>query len=193
MVLVVPAVGRGALAVDSSTSHSSSWRTPAQQSQQPQQDPQNVDEGREDPELNWSPRISDMPMTDLTGEWVFDSAGSDPMVEVWRDRRILYSIEQQPGYIRLEFRPENGRPNIRTYRWDGGVAKFERGEAEVRERGLWTDGGDAFEIEGRWWNFDDTATIHSYRFSYRVERALLEFSQSDEHGETVWRFRREQS
>ncbi len=145
----------------------------------------------ERPPLEWTPWISDVPVVDMTGEWLFDAASSDPMVEVWRDREVSYRIDQQIDRIVFEFRPENGEQNVQTYRWAGSVSEFERGAAEVRERAHWTGNGRVLEVEGRWWSFDDQSTVRRYTFRYEFASGeVLVFTQGDEHGTTVWRFRR---
>jgi hypothetical protein len=91
----------------------------------------------------------------------------------------------------MTFRPEGAEPNMQQYRWDGTVNSFERGEAEVRERVHWKDGGRTLEVEGRWWLTDDRSAVFRYTFHYKLEspRRLL-FRQINEHGETAWRFER---
>ncbi len=143
------------------------------------------------PSLEWTPWISDVPVVDMTGEWVFDSASSDPMVEVWRQREVVYQIDQQTDRIVFEFRPENGQRNVQTYRWAGSISEFQRGGAEVRERARWTERGRVLEVEGRWWAFDDLSTVRRYTFRYEVASFdMLVFTQGDEYGTTMWRFRR---
>ena len=143
----------------------------------------------EPPPLEWTPWISDVPVVDMTGEWVFDAGSSDPMVEIWREREVLYRIDQQIDRIVFEFTPENGQQNVQTYRWGSAISEFERGGAEVRERARWTDRGRVLEIEGRWWSFDDRSTVRRYTFRYEVTSGdALAFTQGDEHGTTVWRF-----
>ena len=91
----------------------------------------------------------------------------------------------------MSFRPEGAEPNVQQYRWDGTVNSFERGEAEVRERAHWKDGGRTLEVEGRWWPTEDRSAVFRYTFHYKLEspRRLL-FRQINEHGETAWRFER---
>lgn len=141
--------------------------------------------------LEWSGSVSDVPSVDLTGLWQFVEATSDPMVEVWRGREIVYEVSQQTNRVVMSFRPKNGEPSVQEYRWDGTVNSFERANAEVRERAHWTDGGRTLEVEGRWWPTSDRSTIFRYTFRYSLEspRQLL-FRQIDEYGETLWRFRR---
>ena len=141
--------------------------------------------------LEWSSWVSDVPLVDLTGQWRFVESSSDPMVEVWQGREIVYEISQQNDRLVMSFRPENGEPSVQEYRWNGSVNSFDRGGAEVRERGHWVAGGRAFEVEGRWWPTEDRSTIAKYTFRYQLEspRRLL-FRQIDEYGETVWRFER---
>lgn len=142
-------------------------------------------------DLEWSSWISDVPATDLTGLWHFVESSSDPMLEVWQGREILYEISQQMDRVVLSFRPENGEPRVQEYRWNGSVNSFDRAGAEVRERAHWTAGGRTLEVEGRWWPTDDRSTVFKYTFRYELEspRRLL-FRQIDEHGETAWRFER---
>lgn len=143
------------------------------------------------PDLAWAPGVSEVPLVDLSGTWVFLPDASDPMVEAWRDREIVYVITQATDRIVLDFRPEDGQRNLQGYRWDGSVSSFERGDAEVRERARWTDGGRTLMVEGRWWSPDDTGSITAYTFLYRLEGTnRLEFRQQDDQGETVWRFAR---
>ncbi len=143
------------------------------------------------PPLEWTNWISDVPVVDMTGEWVFDTASSDPMVEVWREREVVYQIDQQLDRIVFEFRPENGQQNVQTYRWGGSISEFQRGDAEVRERARWTEGGRVLEVEGRWWTFDDLSTVRQYTFRYETTSFdMLVLTQGDEHGTTMWRFRR---
>ena len=143
------------------------------------------------PPLEWTPWISDVPAVDMTGEWLFDAASSDPMVEIWRQREVVYGIDQQVDRIVFEFRPENGQQNVQTYRWRGAISEFERGGAEVRERARWADLGRVLEVEGRWWAFDDQSTVRRYTLRYEVTSGDdLVFTQGNEHGTTVWRFTR---
>ena len=141
--------------------------------------------------LEWSSWVSDVPVVDLTGLWRFVESTSDPMVEVWRGREIIYEISQQIDRVVMTFRPESAEPNMQQYRWDGTVNSFERGEAEVRERAHWKDGGRTLEVEGRWWPTDDRSAVFRYTFHYKLEspRRLL-FRPINEHGETAWRFER---
>ena len=142
-------------------------------------------------DLDWTPWLSEFPQVDLTGTWVFDAATSDVMVEAWRDREVLYVVDQQMDRIVFDFSPEDGQRNVQGYRWNGSVSEFERGTAEVRERARWTGGGRIFEVEGRWWPTENTAEVTKYTFLYRLEGLdRLALTQRDEHGETVWRFHR---
>lgn len=152
---------------------------------------QEADDEEPGPALEWSPGVSDVPVVDLGGAYVFDPEESDPMVEAWRDRTVRYRVTQTPQRIVLEFRPEDADPNVRTYRWDGGVTEFNRGTAEVRERARWVEGGRVLEIEGRWWLPDDHEDLRSYTLRYRLDgpRSLV-FTQIDAHGRTEWRFER---
>lgn len=143
------------------------------------------------PDLHWDAEISEVPLVDLSGSWSFLADESDPMVEVWRGREILYVVTQSPDRIVLDFRPEDGRRNAQGYRWDGTIAAFERGDAQVRERARWTDGGRTLVVEGRWWDPTRTDDVNAYTFRYRLDGPdVLEFTQRDEYGETVWRFAR---
>jgi len=142
-------------------------------------------------DLEWSSWVSDVPAVDLTGLWSFVESASDPMIEVWQGREIVYEISQQTNRLVMSFRPENGEPNVQEYYWNGNVNSFQRGGAEVRERAHWIAGGRTLEVEGRWWPTDDRSTIFEYTFQYRLEssRRLL-FRQIDQYGETTWRFER---
>lgn len=143
------------------------------------------------PELDWSDGVSELPIVDLTGTWLFVPEDSDPMVEIWQGRQVEYVVTQTGDRIVLDFRPEDGRRNVQGYRWNGTVSSFRRGDAEVRERARWTDGGRSLVIEGRWWTPDDLETINAYTFVYRLDGPNeLVFVQRDEHGETTWRFER---
>ncbi len=55
------------------------------------------------PSLEWTPWISDLPVVDMTGEWVFDEESSDPMVEAWREREVALSHRpaDRPGRVRV--------------------------------------------------------------------------------------------
>jgi hypothetical protein len=142
-------------------------------------------------DLGWSDSVSDVPLADLSGLWKFVEATSDPMVEVWRGRVVVYQISQQSDRIVMSFEPENGEPSVQEYRWDGSVNAFERGGAQVRERARWRNNGRALEIEGRWWPADDRSEVFRYTFVYTIDsnRRLL-FRQIDEYGETAWHFSR---
>ncbi|MFW6198458.1 MAG: hypothetical protein ACOC5E_01405, partial [Acidobacteriota bacterium] len=144
-----------------------------------------------EPELEWPGRVSELPVVDLSGTWVFDPEISDPMVDAWRGRRVEYRVEQQSDFIRLEFRPEDGQGNNQTYRWNGRVIAFERGSTEVRELAAWVDGGRVLEVVGRWWSPEDITDIHSYTFRYSLQGFdVLVLEQVDPHGSTTWRFQR---
>lgn len=142
-------------------------------------------------DLEWpSPWLSDVPMVDLSGTWRFDPEGSDPMVEAWRGREVLYHVRQGSGRIVLVFAPEDGRSNRQVYRWDGSVSRFERGDASVAERARWTEGGRVLEVVGRWWLNEEESNVHAYRFTYALRGDRLTFVQSDDSGTTSWHFQR---
>lgn len=154
------------------------------QSQDLQQTPPRQD-------LEWPvPWISDVPMVDLSGTWRFDPRGSDPMLEAWKGREILYHIRQGSGLVVLEFVPEGGRSNRQVYRWDGSVSRFERGEDSVAERARWTDGGQVLEVAGRRWPNEDVEAVQAYRFTYSVQSGRLTFVQHNGSGTTTWYFER---
>jgi hypothetical protein len=143
------------------------------------------------PAIEWSDAVLEVPLADLSGSWLFVPGDSDPMVEDWRDREILYVITQVPDRIVLDFRPAGGSVSARGYRWDGSVVSLERDRTQIRERARWTDGGRVLEIEGRRWADDDPSEITSYLLRYRLDGPdRLIFVQADAYGETIWRFRR---
>ena len=142
-------------------------------------------------ELAWPhPWLSEIPVVDLSGTWRFDPAISDPMVEVWRDREVLYRIEQHSGQMLMVFEPADGLVNRRLYRWGSETKSFNRDEVEVRERTRWIAAGRTFEVIGRWWPINDPRLLGSYRLLYEIASGMLVVTQEDDHGETVWRFRR---
>ena len=132
--------------------------------------------------------LSDIPLVDLSGTWVFDPQGSDPMLEPWRDREVRYEIGQHPAHIVLEFRVEGGRSNTQTYRWDGTVHRFQRDVRNVEEAARWTRGGRKLEVRGRHWDPETPDEIVEYSFSYERRGPVLTFIQGNATGTTVWRF-----
>lgn len=144
------------------------------------------------PDLAWRPIVSDVPLVDLSGRWIFVALESDPMVEAWEDVPVRYTIQHLSDRILLDFRPEGGRSNVQAYRWDGQVAAFERGAEEVRERAVWTEGGRVLEIDGRRWRPGESDGVVSYRFVYRLDGPdRLLFEQHAASGSTRWIFVRE--
>lgn len=137
--------------------------------------------------------ISDVPSVDFTGTWVFDPDSSDPMLETWAGREVVYEITQGPGNIVLEFRVEGGSANRQLYRWDGTVNRFERGGRQVEERARWTDAGRVLEVRGEHWDTTAPDDVTGYRFRYELSGDVLTFRQTDASGTTVWRFVRRRS
>ena len=125
------------------------------------------------------------------GRWEFDPRSSDPMVEAWREGDVRYRIWQEASHVQMEFAPEAGDPMHQVYRWGPAVSEFQRGDAEVRERSRWIEGGRVLEVEGRWWPAATPSDVHRYRLRYRVASGVLVLEQDDPFGTTVWRFRRE--
>lgn len=132
--------------------------------------------------------ISDVPTVDLSGTWVFDPDSSDPMLEGWEGRRVVYEITQALGRIVLEFRVEEGSTNRQSYRWDGTVKRFERGGRQVEERARWTDAGRVLEIHGKHWDSTAPEEATEYSFRYELSGDVLSFHQIGAAGRTVWRF-----
>jgi len=124
----------------------------------------------------------------MTGEWTFNAGASDPMLSSWQDRVVKYRINQQAAFIVLEFLVEGSQSNTQRYTWDGTIQRFERGGRQVEEAARWTDAGRTLEIAGRHWDPTEPEERVEYRFAYRMKGDRLEFVQSDEAGETVWRF-----
>ncbi len=135
--------------------------------------------------------MSDIPVVDLTGSWLFDPGASDPMVEAWREREVRYQISQQPDHIDFEFIVEGGYSIETSYRWDGTVTRFSRSGSEVEEIARWTDSGRVFEIRGRWSpeNEPDDITVYELRYALRV--LAITFTQTNDTGSTVWTFVKE--
>ncbi len=147
-------------------------------------------QGNPDPPLEWASWISEVPLVDLSGDWAFDPDTSDPMVEEWRDRVIHYTITQSNDHIELKFEPQDGPPTLQSHRWDGLVTRSRQGQMEIRERAGWRDGGRTFFVDGRRWNYADTLAS-AYELVYQLGGGgTLVFTQRDEFGQTVWRFRR---
>lgn len=145
--------------------------------------------GNSSPALEWASWISDVPLVDLSGKWIFDPDASDPMIEEWRDRVIHYTITQYSGHIELRFEPRDRGPTVQTYRWDGTVTRSQQGDFETRQRARWRDGGRTFFIEGRRWRYSDTVAT-AYELVYRLAGVgTLVFTQRDDYGQTEWRFR----
>lgn len=134
--------------------------------------------------------FSDLPAVDMTGEWVFNPDVSDPMLSTWQGRVVKYRISQQAAFILLEFLVEGSTSNTQRYSWNGTIQRFERGGRQVEEAARWTDAGRTLEIAGRHWDPTEPEERVEYRFAYRMDGDRLEFVQSDEQGETVWRFDR---
>lgn len=140
--------------------------------------------------LRWGEWVSEVPLRDLSGEWRFDAARSDPMIEEWRGRPIEYSIIQHPGRIELEFRPDDALPTRRVYAWNGSVVHTQRGDRQVRLRAGWQQGGRVLVIEGRHWTLADQ-TVSEFELRYEIASGgLLALTQIDRYGETVWYFER---
>jgi len=146
------------------------------------------DVGLEGPGDAW---ISDVPAVELTGTWVFDPDSSDPMLESWEGREVVYEITQGAGNIILEFQVGGGSANRQAYRWDGTVKGFARGGRQVEERARWTDAGRVLEIYGKHWDPMAPEEVTEYWFRYELSGDVLTFTQTDASGgTTVWRFQR---
>jgi len=135
--------------------------------------------------------VTDIPVVDLTGSWLFDPDASDPMIAAWRDREVRYQITQQPNHIDFEFNVEGGFSTLQTYRWDGTVTRFSRSGAEVEEIARWTRAGRVLEVRGRWWPEDTPNDVTTYELSYELSVFKITFTQTNESGSTVWTFVKE--
>ncbi len=135
--------------------------------------------------------VSDIPVVDMTGSWLFDSDASDPMVEAWRERDVRYQISQQPDHIDFEFIVEGGYSIEQSYRWDGTVRRFNRNGSEVEEIARWTDAGRVFQIRGRRSPEDAPDDIMAYELRYELGIFKFTFTQTNETGSTVWTFVKE--
>jgi len=135
--------------------------------------------------------VSDIPVVELTGSWLFDPKASDPMVEAWRDREVRYRISQEPDHIDFEFLVEGGYSTLQSYRWDGTVTRFNRSGAEVEEIARWTNAGRVFEVRGRWWSEDTPADITTYELRYALRIFRITFTQTNDTGTTEWTFVKE--
>ncbi len=138
--------------------------------------------------LDW---FSDLPADDLTGKWDFDPANSDPMLTDWADLEVYYEINQQGGFIVLDFRVTGAQSNNQTHRWDGTISRFERAGRQVEEAARWTDAGRVLEIAGRHWDPGSPEERTYYRFTYEVDGDVLTFVQESDGVRTVWRFNRD--
>ena len=136
---------------------------------------------------NW---FSDLPAVDMTGTWVFDPAGSDPMLADWQGREVIYEINHQAAFIILEFRVQGAQSNTQRYNWDGTIQRFERGGRVVEEAARWTDAGRTLQIAGRHWDPTEPEDRVEYGFRYRMRGDVLDFVQDNDTGNTVWRFQR---
>lgn len=134
--------------------------------------------------------ISDVPAVDLSGTWVFDPESSDPMLEGWEGREVVYDISQGPGTIILEFRVEEGSTSRQAYRWDGTIRRFERGGRKVEERARWTEAGRVLEIQGKHWDPTAPEEVTEYGMRYELSGDVLSFIQTDAGGRILWRFTR---
>jgi hypothetical protein len=137
--------------------------------------------------------FSDLPAVDMTGTWVFDADGSDPMLAVWQDREVKYEINQQAAFILLEFVVPGSQSNTQRYSWDGTIHRFERGGRTVEEAARWTRAGRMLEIAGRHWDPTAPEDRTEYRFTYEVRGDRLVFTQESDTGTTIWRFDRVRS
>ena len=135
--------------------------------------------------------VSDIPVVDLTGSWLFDPDASDPMAEAWREREVRYEVSQQPDHIDFEFVVEGGYSVAQSYRWDGTVTRFNRSGAEVEEIARWTDAGRVFEIRGRWWQGDTPDDVAVYELRYTLRFFEITLTQTNDTGSTVWTFVKE--
>lgn len=135
--------------------------------------------------------VSDIPVVELTGTWLFDPKSSDPMVEAWREREVRYQISQQPDHIDFEFVVEGGYSILRSYRWDGTVTRFNRSGSEVEEIARWTDAGRVFEVRGRRWLEETPDDVTNYELRYEMRIFKITFTQTNHSGSTVWTFTRE--
>jgi hypothetical protein len=145
--------------------------------------------------LEWTPWISDVPIVDLSGTWVYDAARSDPMLKDWQgedgDGDVIYEIFHQPDRIVLRFLPAAGDSTVESFSWTGRVEADRRDGMSIRQRAHWTAGGRVFEIEGRWWLIAGEPEPRHFAYRYQLEgNDTLIFTQEDDHGATVWRFRR---
>jgi hypothetical protein len=135
--------------------------------------------------------VSDIPVVDLTGTWLFDPDESDPMVEPWNGREIRYQISQQPDHIDFEFVVEGGYSTTQSYRWDGTVTRFNRSGSDAEEIARWTDAGRVFEVRGRWWPEDTPDDVSTYELRYELRVFRITFTQTNDSGSTAWTFVRE--
>lgn len=142
-------------------------------------------------DLDWMPWISDVPIVDLSGTWVFVARGSDPMIEAWRDQTVVYEVYQQLDRIVVRFRT-GGEIVARNLTWTGAIVPRNEDGVEFRERTRWTDGGRTLEIEGRWWLPGEAPEPERYLYRFRLDgRDTLVVIQQDDHGTTTWRFVRQ--
>jgi hypothetical protein len=132
--------------------------------------------------------FSDLPAVDLSGTWVFDPAQSDPMLAEWSEHEVRYEIRQESARIILDFRVGEAGINTQTYRWDGTIQRFERGDRQVQEAARWTDAGETLEVAGRHWSpLAPDERVH-YRFAYSRRGDVLTFVQENDAGRTRWAF-----
>ena len=141
----------------------------------------------------WPPPgwVSDIPLVDLTGTWGFDPQASDPMIEIWRDKKVSYRIDQQSSFIVLEFLVGEGQTSQQRYLWNGTVHRFQRGAADVEEMARWSAAGRTLEVIGRGWDRDAPDEINYYSLRYVTRGRQLTFVQENDTGKTVWVFDRE--
>ena len=113
------------------------------------------------------------------------------MLSEWVEREVRYVINQPSAFIVLEFRAGNEQANAQTYRWDGTIKEFQRGDRQVQEAARWTRAGRRLEVVGRHWNPEEPEAVEHYRFTYEHDGDVLTFVQENESGRTVWRFVKE--
>lgn len=142
-------------------------------------------------DLDWLPWISDVPTVDLSGTWEFVAQGSDPMLQAWSSRPVVYEVYQQLDRIVLRFRT-GGEIVLRNLTWTGAIVPRNEDGVAFRERTRWTDGGRTLEIEGRWWLPGEAPEPERYLYRFRLDgRDTLVVVQQDAYGATTWRFRRQ--
>jgi hypothetical protein len=142
-------------------------------------------------DLDWMPWISDVPTVDLSGTWVYEKRGSDPLPDAWRGAPVVYEIFQQLDRIVLRLRT-GGETVVQNLTWTGAIVPRNQQGMEIRERTRWADNGRTLEIDGRWWLPGETPEPQPFLYRYRLDgRDTLIVTQDDDYGSTTWRFRRD--